>query len=349
VAAPAPAPVVETKAPANTVPGSGTPKAAVITLGDGKRGKDMVGVYMTKHALDKMLPMLEEELGKDGSGVVVFRVSSGGGYGYEVQRLVDTIHKDYKPRFRVVGWIESAISAAAMTAHILEEIYFTPQGNYGACTGFYTLTQAVEGFDLEKSLAQMERISAMSGKDRLVMRAMQVQMGLSATIDENGEVKWFENETDGAIRVNDAKHILTFNERTAREVKFSKGTAATIEELQKLMGYQELDWVGDKVKNVPWPVSKAEKWNVAWRDQVKDDQDNLQRYFAEYNMQVGAAQASPREDRGKFVNRARDTLNKMIAMVRNSPNIALFDFNMEAPQFKRWVEEQEKLLRDLMR
>lgn len=236
-----------------------------------------------------------------------------------------------------------------MTSHILEEIYFTPQGNYGACTGFTTLANAVEGFDLEKVLGQMEQISALSGKNPLIMKAMQVQVGLSASIDENGDVRWFEDDKAGDIKVNDKKNILTFNERTAREVKFSKGTASTLDELQTLMGYQELEWVGEKVKNVPWPVSKAEKWNVAYRKQVKDDQDNLGRYRAEYNMQLAAAEGTERAERGKFVNRARDTLNKMVNMVRNSPNIALFNFNMDAPQFKRWTEEQDKLLRDLMR
>ena len=49
--------------------------------------------------------------------------------------MSDVIHEQYKKKFRTVAWIDSAISAAAMTAHCLEEIYFTPQGNYGAARG----------------------------------------------------------------------------------------------------------------------------------------------------------------------------------------------------------------------
>ena len=209
------APVVATVPPVVARPG--VPKAMIITLGDEENG-DMVGVYMTAEQLKKAIPYLEQELGKDGQGIVVFRIHSGGGLALEVQRLSDVIHNEYKPRFRTVAWIDTAISAAAMTAHCLEEIYFTSQGNYGACTMFSGALVAAKGRSLEDALVLMEKISARGGYDPLIMRAMQIQQPLSATIDADGIVHYYGDTTSGDFIVNRENEILTFNAITAAKV-----------------------------------------------------------------------------------------------------------------------------------
>ncbi|MEO0631245.1 MAG: hypothetical protein AAFY46_11050, partial [Planctomycetota bacterium] len=48
--------------------------------------------------------------------LVVIKIKSGGGFGLEVQKISDVIHEEFKPKFQTVAWIESAISAAAMSA-----------------------------------------------------------------------------------------------------------------------------------------------------------------------------------------------------------------------------------------
>jgi DNA-binding XRE family transcriptional regulator len=348
-----PAPAVPVAArddkPVKSFPGG--PRAAVITLGSRDPGHgDTIGIDIQAYELREMLPMLEEELGTDGTGVVVFRITSGGGLLLEIQRLSDVIHNEYKKRFRTVGWIDSAISAAAMTAHCIEEIYFTPQGNYGACTGWYGALQAVKGRGLEEVLYMMERISARGGYNPLIMRAMQIQQPLSATIDANGEVHWYADAKSGEIVVNRENEILTFNAETAARVKFSRGTANSIEDLQRLMGYRELHWVGKYVKGYTWPISKAEEWNLNWRRKVHEDQENMNRYFATYQQQVAAAASEPLETRAKFVNMARQTLNKIKEAARRNPNMALLTFNVfTEEELKEIFEREEKRLRDLMR
>jgi len=298
-----------------------------------------------------MLPMLEQELGDDGSGVVVLRFSSGGGALLEIQRLSDVIHNKYKKKFRTVAWIDSAISAAAMTGLCLEEIYFTPQGNFGACTGWFGRLQAVKGRELEEVLFMMQKISARGGYDAKIMRAMQIQEPLSCTKLPSGEIKWYQDTTSGEILVNRDKEILTFNANTALEVGFSDGTAKDIDELAKLLGYNEVDWVGEKTPGSLWPLSKAEKWNNAYRRQVKVDEDNFQNYVANFNANIAAAQSEQdRQSRGKFVNRARQAFEKIKNMIRNNPNFMLFNLNMETEEeYKEWVDKTEKQLRDLMR
>jgi len=329
----------------------GVSRAAVITLGSRESDQgDMVGLYMTAHALTEMIPMLEEEIGKDKSGVVVFRITSGGGALLEIQKLSDVIHTEYKKRWRVVSWIDSAISAAAMTSHCIEDIYFTPQGNYGACTGWSGPLVAMKGRGLEQVLQMMVKISERGNYDPRIMRSMQIQEPLSCTIDSNGNPRFYQDTTSGDFVVNRKGEVLTLNATTAEMIKFSKGTAATLDELTKLMGYQELDWVGVRQPGVLWPISKAEKWNIAYRKQVKVDEDRTQEYFRNFNMQMQAAAGMPRERRGAFVNRARETLNKIKNAVRNNPNFALFALGVnDEDEYKELIERLEKDLRDLMK
>ncbi len=331
----------------------GVPKAAVITMGkerDDKQG-DMVGVYMTAYALEQMLPMLEEELGNDGTGVVVLRFNSGGGALSEIQKLSDTIHNKYKKKFRVVSWIDAAISAAAMTSHCVEEIYFTPQGNYGACTGWSGQLVAMKGRELDEVLFMMEKISARGNYDPKIMRSMQIQVPLSCTKLPSGEVKWYQDTTSGEILVNREREILTFTAETALQVGFSKGTAATVAELGKLMGYKELEWVGEDETGTLWPVSKAEKWNNNYRRQAKTDETHMNEYWSTFQMNYGAAQAEQdRQKRGAFVNKARQAFEKIKAMVRNNPNFRMMNLNMATEEeYREWCDKIEKSLRDLMR
>ncbi len=343
--------------PAKPAPGTAAPskprasstdrskRATVITLGEGG-SKDMVGVYMTAENLRRLIPVLEEE----NIGIVVFHVNSGGGYLLEIQRLSDVIHNEYKPRFRTAGWIESAISAAAMTSHCIEDIYFMPQGNYGACTGWSGALVAVKDRELEEVLYTMEKISARGGYDPQIMRSMQIMDPLTCSIDSNGDVKWF-NSLDGEYVVNPEGRILTFNAVDAERFKFSKGTAANLDELAKAMGLTEVEWVGEVRPGYLWPISKAEDQNMKYRAQVYTDETALNQYMDTYNNAINAARAEQdRTRRGAMVGRARDALRKMIRVVKNNPNVGLFTFNAtDEREFQRWVDEQEEMLRELMR
>lgn len=341
---------------------SRTPRAAIITMGDNENG-NMVGMYMTAEILRRMIPLLEQEK----VNVVVLRFNSGGGYLLEIQRMSDVIENEYKPRFRTVAWIESAISAAAMTAHTLEEIYFTPQGNYGACTGFSGALNAVKGRGLEEVLYMMEKISARGKHDPKIMRAMQISAdpqahqalqisdptgALSANIDENGDVTWFQDTTSGEYVINPKgeQYVLTFVAPEAEKFKFSRGTAATLDQLAKLMKYEEIEWVGEKRPGFAWPISKAEAENINFRKGTKRDEENLRAYWNNYQRYIAAAAGEQdRAERGKFVGRARQQFNLIKAMVRNNHNFQILTLNLTDEGYQRWLEEQEKLLRDLMR
>lgn len=348
---PAPAePTSETKAAAAPAPsGPKVPKAAIISLGDEANG-NMVGVYMTAEIIKRAIPELEKELGTDKTGVLVLRIHSGGGFGSEVGKINELIQRELKPRWRTVAWIETAISAAAMASHGIEEIYFMSQGNYGGCVGFYgSLDKPVEGYPLEVALAEMERVSRDGNYHPDIMRAMQLQMPLSATVKPTGDVEFYRDTKSGDIIVNRETEVLTFNAQSALKVKFSKGTADTLDELTRLMGYQELEWVGQRSREVPYPVCRGEKMQIDFRKQVKFDESAVNSYYATYQREIAAAatEQDPRE-RGRFVGRARQMLEKIKGTVRNNPAFKVTIFG-SPEQYDRFVREEEKRIRDLMR
>jgi hypothetical protein len=345
---PAPSvPVSESKPKAAPAAKGSVPKAAVISLGDNENGH-MVGVFLTADILKRAIPLLEQELGTDKTGIVVLRVHSGGGLGLEVPKINAVIQREYKTRWRTVAWIESAISAAAMASHGIEETYFTSQGNYGGCVGFYgSFDRPVEGYELEKALAQMEGISKDGKRDPLIMRAMQLIMPLSATVMPTGEVKFYPDATSGDIVVNREGEVLTFNAQAALKCKFSSGTADNLEQLTKALGYQELTWVGEKVRNIPYPVSKAEKLQIDFRKRTKQDQDGLNSYYGTFQREVAAA-ASEQDAtrRGAFINRADQALKRIKDMIRNNPNFKITIFNTPE-QYDEFIKEADKTIADL--
>lgn len=323
---------------------AGVPRAAVITLGGGG-DKDMVGVYMTSHILKEIMPVLE----KDQVDVVVFRINSGGGMLLEIQALSDIIHNEYKKRFRTVAWIESAISAAAMTAHTMEEVYFMTSGNYGAATGWRGALEAVKGRQLQEVLFMMEKISERGGHPKEIMRSMQIQEPLSASVDpQTGQVTWF-NSLEGQSVLNPVGRVFTFTAADALRFKFARGVADDVETLGRLMGYTEVDWVGERVPGVPYPVSRAEKINREYRERVYKDERATTEYQVTYNDAMQRAQAAPIAERGVWLNRAGEALNRIRKMVENNPNFALTVLNITPDRFEEWYRERLEELDRLRR
>ncbi len=327
---------------------SGVPRALVLTMGDEQNGHT-VGIYMTADIIRRAIPTLEKELGTDRTGILVLRVHSGGGFLLELQKLSDIIENELKPKFRVVGWIDHAISAAAMSMHCVEEIYFTTDGEYGGCTAFGgDANNPVEGFELEEILYMMEKISERGKHNPLLMRSMQIQMSLSGSLDENGKFKYFPDTTSGDVLVNRETEVLTLNAESAEKIKFSSGRADTIEDLAKLMKVPEIQWVGKRVKGYPWPISKSEEIQIKYRQRTKEDQGAEGRLTASYNRRLAAAQAAQDRDRASFVGQARQSLERIKAIFRNNPNLKLLRFGGDRG-YREWLDEQDRILRDLLK
>ncbi|MBL8764702.1 MAG: hypothetical protein JNM07_10585 [Phycisphaerae bacterium] len=314
-------------------------RVAILNFGppSGWQGRvgNMVGVTISAKAFRDAIPLLE----KDGVQVVVVRINSGGGYSLEMERLQDVFEKEYKPKFRTVGWVESAISAAAMGPYPIEEFYFMPEGNLGACTEFSGGLVASKGMRLEMVLHRMEKASAMAKRDPKIMRAMQIMAPLSASIDDNGEVSWFQ-DTSGQYVLNPEGQVFTINATDAVKFKFAKGIAATREELAKAMGLGEVEWVGEAAE--------------ASINKFMDDTDRTEKRMVEivqkYLAAVNFARSSPpkSQERGAQISRAEQFLRQMQKMVEQNENFQFhFAGQVGAVLDPAFFEAQKEMLEKL--
>lgn len=300
---------------------------------------DMVGVQVSAEAYKKALEMLK----KQNVDICVIRVNSGGGYGLEVGKFHDLFHNEYKKTFRTVGWIESAISAAAMSPWVLNEFYFFDKGNIGACTGWSGALVAVKGIQLEEMLVQMEKASVLGGRDPKIMRSMQIMEPLSVTKDPvTGEIKWFQN-LSGQKVINGSDRVLTMNSEDALEYGLSKGTANTKDDLVRAMlgANAEFEIVGqdvsDYVDNFMREQDRAEK--IAIEVAIK--------YVTALRLAQGV---EDRQERGAQVNIAKRQLAQLRKWVAMNPNMEFhLGGTVGALLDKEWFRIQEEILRDLLR
>lgn len=291
---------------------------------------DTVGIQISVKAFEDVIPMLEE----DGVDVVVIRINSGGGLTLEMPKFQDLFHEEYKPRFRTVAWVESAISAAAMSPWVIEEFYMMTEGNIGGCTEFRGPGVASKGFRLEEILFQMEKASEKADRNPLIMRAMQIRSPLSYDKDpDTGAVTWYPDET-GRHVVNPRGRVLVLNSREAVHSGFARGIADTVEELAEAMELEEWELAGERAteyidKSMRRNHRADTRWQLVW---VK---------YAEA-AQI-AAQTQDKDIRSQQVGVARRHLRTLRSMIRENPNFEL----MYIPD--DWFDEQEELLRELLK
>ncbi|MGQ0627843.1 MAG: hypothetical protein ACT4PL_07055 [Phycisphaerales bacterium] len=310
----------------------GIPKIAILNFGppsdwQGKAG-NMVGTVVNAKAWGEAIPLLE----KDGVTDVVVRINSGGGLVVEMVPFNKVFQEGYKAKFRTVAWVESAISCAAMSPWVLEEFYFFPNGNIGACTAFGGPLIAVKGEGLEKIKIDMENASRQANRSPFIMHAMQVAVPLSCNIDENGAVTWFQ-DSSGTYQVNPAGRILTLTANEAMKYKFGRGIAATPDELAKAMGYTEFTFGG-------LAATKFINDNMVENDTYEK---KFVDFYRKYAMCVGAAeQLRERDRRMPEIGLARRHLDEMRRAVRVNPNISLMN---GIPG--EWFKQQDELLKEL--
>ncbi len=285
--------------------------------------EEMVGPFMNADALEHSVELLE---GYE-VDIVVLRVNSGGGALFEVGKLSDVIQKEIKPNYRVVAWIESAISAAAMTSWVCEEIYMMTEGNIGAATAFTQdgsgRTKAADGENLERILRLAEdNLSARGKRNPLVMRAMQVFMTLSCDIDpDTGEITWYDND-QGQYIVSPEGSILTFNSRDAKKFGVSLGTADSKDELAKHLGLTE--WVE--------VAPEADAYQQEFRENVGRAQVQIQAAQAKLNNAMAAKNAA----------KAERHLSEIRTWLRRAPSLEIYSGLSD-----QWFRHMEREIRKI--
>jgi len=314
----------------------GATKVAFVSLAE------MVGPYMNRDALMKSVQMLDELPSKQRPDILVLQINSGGGYLFEMLKLTETIHKEIKPKFRTVAWVESAISAAAMTAFACEEIYMMGEGNIGACTGFSSQggrTTPVDGTELEEVLMYMEKVSAWGKRDPLVMRAMQISgprrgnQPLTCDIDADGNVSWYDGP-QGEFMVCPGDEILTLTTGDAVKYRVAVAEADDKATLAKAMGLTEWVEVGPE----------ADQYQHEFREVTKKAEARMGELLSKLNIALQFAQSAPtRNELERQVGLARKYLREMRSLARQAPLV----FEVQGWDNDRF-EEVDEMLRKML-
>jgi hypothetical protein len=334
--APAPAATWFPVDPPSAPPPSTSPtRVAILNFGPpsswGGQIDDTVGIEVTAEAWRQAADLLQ----RDGVQVVVVRVNAGGGFYPEISRFHKVFREQYVPRFRTIAWIESAYATGAMSVYAIPEFYFLPGGVYGNCTLANPCLGDAPATSLEEALALMEDASRRALRPTCIMRSMQIQAPLSASIDPaTGEIAWFDN-TAGDHILNPPGRILLLDSQEAVRFKFASGIAATKEELTAAMGITEVVWAGDDAarfidQNIRDAHETEKRWQIKYREFLI--------YYAY------AEQAQNRADLGKFASRALLALRELEALQTANPGLA---WNADAGP--EWRAEKQEAIRKLLR
>lgn len=340
---PAPAGTTAPGAASKNSKNDGVHRICILNFGPpsvwGGQYDDMVGLEVSAAAFERALPVMK----RDGVTDVVIRINSGGGALLEIEKF-HAVFEKYKQNFRTVCWVESAISAAAMSPWVIEEFYMMPNGSIGACTGWSGNLVAVKGVDLAEVLLMMEKASKKANRNPAIMRSMQILEPLSVTIDPvTGKVTWYQDESSGTDLVNPKDHILTFNAADAVKYKFAKAIALSKEELAEAM-------LGPGVEYVWAGREASELVDNSIRTNDKANKEAIEVVVKYVRAIAAATQLQDPQERGAEVGRARKMLNQLEAWVKQNPNLEFFLAQYAGALLSReWFTIQRELLRDLMR
>jgi len=269
--------------------------------------------------LREAIPMLKAE----GIDLVVIRVNSGGGLGSQMPAISDVLHDEYKPEFALVGWIESAISAAAVASLTFEQLYFMPKGHFGVASHIWHTGprwQTQEQLD-----NQIQSFAERGSKNPFLAKALVYNVPLSYDInEETGEIDHYQS-LEGKHVLNEGEGILVLNANAALECGFSNGTAKTLEELTALLEpeHGKIVWVGQEFEGVPYPLCMAERYQRKYRKEVNYADADLGEVIIKYRMELGNAQSVGVNQRGGFLKRAESYLAQIKRIVVKNPNLGV--------------------------
>lgn len=265
--------------------------------------------------------------------VIVLEINSPGGALSEVLKLRDYI-EEVRDEFRIVVWVKSAISAAAMTSMMCREIYFMKEGHMGAATGWRMTSsgaQAMSGRELEELIKEANEWSERAGYHPFVCQAMiDPKYVLTADVEQlpDGErrVTFYDHLKEGAEVLCREGEILTLTASQALRYKISLGTVDDKQEFARMLnlsGWVEVSNAGRKI---------MEEWIAIY----EQSQIEIPRLLREYGNQ-----AATTDDRIRVVR-------ELSKWVRRAPQLADF-YPMPNGGGPLDLRDLDRLLKQLVR
>jgi len=265
--------------------------------------------------------------------VIVLEINSPGGALSEVYKLRDYI-TEVRDEFRIVVWVKSAISAAAMTSMMCREMYFMKEGHIGAATAWHMTSggaEALTGPGLDLWLKNAREFSAAAGYDPKVTQAMIVNsFVLTADVEQlpNGErrVTFYDYYKEGAEILCREGEILTMTASQSLRYNISLGTVDDKEEFARMLnlsGWVEVSDAGRKIM-------------TEWKDTYETAEVEMTRLYNEY-----FNPASTTDDRIRVVR-------ELMKWLRRAPQLAEF-YAMPNGNSPLDMRDLERLLKELVR
>ncbi len=318
----------------------------------------VVGQKFVARILEKSL----EDAVKRKPTVVVLIIDSPGGHISEVDKLFDVICK-YKKQLRIVVYVKNeALSAAAITALAVNEIYMKTGTQIGAATS-YGIGEDRLPKDVAEKFQSVWRAKARSaaeagGHSPLIAEAMIDKEMELYVIEENGKKVVKEGQPmDGAAAVTKKGKLLTITDKEAEACGLSLGSVEDINDLGKKLGYE--NWTECQGLGVPlaeyWEktIDEVEKKFKGYVDEFRENmqkaQDNDPESFDDYDRSKSGKLAPRSKSLWKsrsntatgFLKKAEESLKKAGDLAEKFPEVL-----MEDPEAIRGYEKKIKLLRE---
>ena len=173
--------------------------------------------------------------------VVVLEIDSPGGHIAEVNRLLEVINQ-YKKKLRIVVFARRAISAAAITALAVDDIYMRRTAIIGAATAFKLNAETGMPEDISEKMASVWRAIARSSAqighhppaiaEAMIDRTVQLYK-----FNQNGRTIIAADDSKG-IQVKEKGKLLTMTAQEAVDMTLAAGLADDYAELGSALGYK---------------------------------------------------------------------------------------------------------------
>jgi len=238
----------------------------------------MVGKFFRQDKLEEAI-----EAGKQyDPDVIVLLINSPGGLLTEVYKLRDYLQKERNEE-RIVVWIKSAISAAAMTAFNVREMYFMKEGHIGAATAFRG-TESLQGEELERWLEAARAMFASAKWDPKIAQAMiDEKYWLSADVEirptGEREVTW-RDDGEGDVVLSRPGENLVIDAEQAYELGIASAICDNEEELAEALNLEGWVEVSSEGRDI------MESWKNTLERADKEIPKLLMRYEALQGMGI---------------------------------------------------------------
>ncbi len=200
----------------------------------------MVGHLMRPTELRELVEHIDENYGP--GQIIVLKVNSGGGIGHVWSDIRDFVF-EARERHRIVAWVESAISAAAMTVYCCDEIYYTSLGEVGSCSGYRgSPNNPLSPEEQQVMITEMEKVISSSSRSLLIAGCMFMSdRVLSYSKDpQSGEITYYDTLEGDTILSNYGENMTLYAEQ-AVEAGLADGIANSVEELAEQLNLPKLD------------------------------------------------------------------------------------------------------------